>query len=196
MAGPLSLEAIVNAVQNGLVMTAMAADIAGLRQSLATDGQLRTRDGSRNASTLRPMRLAGADYTHEDGVDRRVPHTWTFPSLPLQNMYVYWHCGDEAGHIPPMKWFEASDVNFLKRGLKKLSEIRRVMQFLDTSATSAGVPPKEHMTHMEANACYMSSQAALKQVIPDNTPTGRTREKCRKLMVGTVYKYVSKRTND
>ncbi len=92
-----------------------------------------------------------------------------------------------------MKWFVTNDVKFIKGGRKKLSEIRRVMKFLDTSAASAGEAPREHMTHMEANACYSSSQAALKQLIPDTTPTGRTREKCRKLMVGTVYKYILKK---
>jgi hypothetical protein len=152
MAGPLSLESIVNAVQNGPVMTGMAADVARLAQLLADDGQLRI-DGSRNASARRAhnMRLI-AEYRHADGEYRHVPHTWKFPSLHLQNMYIYWHCGDEEGNIPPMKKFETRNVSFLGRGRKKLSEIRCVMKFLDTAATSAGLAPREHMTHMEANA--------------------------------------------
>eukprot|EP00986_Skeletonema_menzelii_P017832 scaffold22390_cov91-Skeletonema_menzelii.AAC.1 len=195
MAGPLSLESIVNAVENGAVMTGMAANVSTLMQLLLTEGgQLRI-DGSRNISGQRHahnMRLV-SQYRHADGEYRRVPHTWKFPSLPLQNMYIYWHCGDEEGNIPPMKMFETRDVKFLQRGSKKLSEIRCVMKFLDTAATSAGSAPRQHMSHMEANACYKSSQPALCQVIPNDTPTGRKREKYRKLVVGTVYKYISKK---
>jgi len=122
MAGPLSLESIVNAVENGAVMTGMAANVSTLMQLLLTEGgQLRI-DGSRNISGQRHahnMRLV-SQYRHADGEYRRVPHTWKFPSLPLQNMYIYWHCGDEEGNIPPMKMFETRDVKFLQRGSKKL----------------------------------------------------------------------------
>ena len=73
MAGPLSLESIVNAVQNGPVMTGMAADVARLAQLLADDGQLRI-DGSRNASARRAhnMRLIAEDR-HADG-EYRYPY--------------------------------------------------------------------------------------------------------------------------
>lgn len=194
MAGPLSLESIVDAVQNGPVMTGMARDVARLTEMLTDGGQLRT-DGSRNTSNQRAahnMRLV-TQYRHADGEYRRVPRTWTFPSLHLQNMYTYWHCGDEESDIPPMKMLETKDVKFLNRGRKKLSEIRCVMKFLDNAAASAGLAPRERMTNMEAIACYRSSQPALCDVIPDETPTGRKREKYRMLEVGTVYKFITKK---
>ena len=76
---------------------------------------------------------------------------------------VYWHCGDEEGNIPPMKYFETSDVKFLSRARKKLSEIRRVMRFLDTAATSAGLAPKEHhiyLTLSHGGKCLLQPQPA------------------------------------
>ena len=176
-------------------MTGMARDVARLTEMLTDGGQLRT-DGSRNTSNQRAahnMRLV-TQYRHADGEYRRVPRTWKFPSLHLQNMYTYWHCGDEEGDIPPMKMLETKDVKFLNRGRKKLSEIRCVMKFLDNAAASAGLAPRERMTNMEAIACYKSSQPALCDVIPDETPTGRKREKYRMLEVGTVYKFITKKS--
>ena len=104
-------------------------------------------------------------------------------------MYVYWHCGDEEGSIPPMKFLELSDVDFITRGKKALSEIKCVMQFIDKQATSAGVSPKELMTHIEANSCYHYAEAAIKQLVPAQTPQGRTRD-LRKLQVTYVVKFI------
>ena len=43
-------------------------------------------------------------YVHDDGVKRRVPSTFLFPMLGLEDMYVFWHCGAPAQKIPLMNF--------------------------------------------------------------------------------------------
>ena len=58
-----------------------------------------------------------------------------------------------------------------------------MMEVIDKAAKSAGLAPRETM--MSQNEEMSLTTAASQQLdkIPDNTPTGRTREKFRKLMV-------------
>ena len=72
--------------------------------------------------------------------DRRVPTGWKFPKLGLQGMYLYWHSGDEAKNIPPMKFLEPNDVKHLgKRSRTSLGEVRKVMSLIDNEAKIARV---------------------------------------------------------
>jgi hypothetical protein len=193
MAGPLSLAQIAERIENGPKMKAMQEDLAFLKNHLLNGGTgIHVAAGTSVGTRIRPttrhnMRLF-KEY-HHNGNYRRVPSTWKFPALPLQNMYVYWHCGDEEGGIPPMKYLECSDIDFIKRGKKALSEIKSVMQFIDKQAISAGVAPKDLMTQIEANSCYHHAEAGIKQLIPSHTPQGRTRD-FRKLKVAYVVKFV------
>jgi hypothetical protein len=141
-----------------------------------------------NRPTPRHNMRVFKQYNHS-GKYRRVPSTWEFPTLPLQNMYVYWHCGDEEKGIPPLKYLEHSDIDFISRGKKALSEIKSVMQFIDKQAISAGITPKDLMTQIEANSCYHHTEAGNKQLVPTQTPQGRPRD-FRKLKVSYVVKFV------
>lgn len=75
MAGPLSLDQIARAVENGPVMRAMAADLASLRarsiQSTASPSA-----NVNNATNARFMARLHRQYNHPDGKSRRVPPSW------------------------------------------------------------------------------------------------------------------------
>lgn len=113
-------------------------------------------------------------YEHDDGVRRRVPSTWKFPMLGLDDMYVLWHCGDSEQKISPMKLFQAQDVMHLKRSKTNLSEVRAVMTIVDLEAAKLGSTIKSVMTVAEARECCRAGYPGLN--IPAMTPDGRPRE--------------------
>ncbi len=113
-------------------------------------------------------------YEHEDGAKRRVPSTYKFPMLGLEEMYVLWHVGDPANKISPMKLFQATDVSFIKRSKTNLSEVRAVMTIIDLEAAKRGTPIKSNMTVAEARECCRSGYLGLN--IPTHTPDGRARD--------------------
>ena len=122
--------------------------------------------------TVRFMR----EFKHGDGDYRRVPRTWTLPTLGLQPLYVYWHAGDEGKNFPPMKFLERRDVVHLgKRAPPALSEIRRVMNLIDNRVKSKGVRIKTVMTPAEANSLYARGEEAIIEIVSPKTKTGRTR---------------------
>ena len=107
-------------------------------------------------------------------------------------MYVYWHCSDESEKIPPMKFLEKTDVTFIdKQAHVSLSELRKVMCCIDDAAKANGSPPKEHMSHAYANSCYLRGECGVLSLMPDKTPSGRTRIIANKKW-GTVVKYLHK----
>lgn len=126
MAGDLSLDQIARAVENGPRMAAMAADLAALRRANAVlNNDVGTGAGTPDNNPGTVTARLHRQFRHPDGKMRRVPPTWDFPRLNLQAMYVYWHCGDEANHIPPAKQLLNSDVNFLgTRARTRMNELR------------------------------------------------------------------------
>jgi hypothetical protein len=107
-------------------------------------------------------------------------------------MYGYWHCGDEHNNIPPMKYLDKNDVKFIgKCANVSLSELRKVMGCIDEAAKTNGCPPNEHMSHTDANSCYLREECGIFAVMPDKTPTGRNRIIANKKW-GTVVKYMHK----
>ena len=113
-------------------------------------------------------------YEHEDGAKRRVPSTYKFPMLGLEDMYVLWHVGDPDNQISPMKLFQATDVSFIKRSKTNLSEVRAVMVIIDLEAAKRGVPSKSNMSVDEARECCRAGYVGLN--IPTHTPDGRVRD--------------------
>jgi len=113
-------------------------------------------------------------YEHNDGAKRRVPSTWKFPMLGVEDIYVLWHCGDAEAKISPMKLFQASDVSVVKRSKTNLSEVRAVMTIIDLEAAKQGMILKSVMTVEEAKHCCRVGHPGLK--IPLTTPDGRTRD--------------------
>ena len=174
MLGDLSLEQITRAVEQGPRLTAIANDVAALRR-IVQEGSISTGGGHSTSAARQNIRLV-CEFKHGDGKYRRVPPSWTFPSLQLQNMYLYWHCGVESLKIPPMKYFQHKDIDFLgKRASTTLCECRRVMGVIDKEAMRKGVIPRDIMSQVEANSCYYSGESAISAVVPANTPTGQPR---------------------
>jgi len=113
-------------------------------------------------------------FEHSDGVRRRVPSTYKFPMIGLEDTYVLWHCGDEEQKISGIKFFTKKDVANVKRGATNLSEVRAVMTLIDLEAGKKGMDIKEVMTEEEARACCREGYLGL--AIPPNTPDGRPRD--------------------
>lgn len=114
-------------------------------------------------------------YKHEDGVKRRVPSTWKFPMLGLEGIYVYWHCGDEAQKISPMKLFQLSDLfPGVKRAKANMSEVRLLVTLVDAAAAKKGKTIKAIMTPAEAKECCHIGYPSLN--IPPTKLSGQPRE--------------------
>ena len=129
-------------------------------------------------------------YVHPDGVRRRVPPTWTFPSGNLQEMYLLWHCGDYQNRISPMKLFTSSDMSFLgKRARSNLNEVKNLILPIDEEATRKGKPPAPTMTINQASECFQAGVTACD--FSATTPTGKHRNIMR-LKWSTLTKYGSK----
>ena len=113
-------------------------------------------------------------YAHDDSVKRRVPSTFHFPMLRLEDIYVFWHCGAPEQKIPPMKFFDASDVSLLKRSKTNLSEVRAVMTLLDLEASKLGMTIERNMTVKKVKECCRLGYPGLN--IPSTTPDGKIRD--------------------
>eukprot|EP00804_Cyclotella_cryptica_P020114 CCRYP_020133-RA/>CCRYP_020133-RA protein AED:0.24 eAED:0.24 QI:0/0/0/1/1/1/2/0/687 len=197
MSGPLSLDQIVVAVENGPRMKAIAEDLAAMRRRVIRGSSDGDGEENGNAYSARPRHLVNAwliqQYKHSDGKYRRVPSSWKVPLLPMQPMYVYWHCGDEKNNIPPMKYLTPDDIKFLnKRAHISLSELKKVMTVIDKFAKEQGFPPREHMSQRDANTCYYRGERAIYDIVPENTPKGRPRV-ITSMKWATVVKYMHKK---
>jgi hypothetical protein len=122
-----------------------------------------------------------------------MPPTWQIPKLSLQPMYVYWHCGDDANRIPPMKQLHNSDVEYLGKSARvRLSEMRKVMGAIDAASAAKGFPTAGYMSHTMANTCYFHGESAIIDIIPTTTNTGRNRL-VSKMKWNTVVKFMHKK---
>ena len=111
------------------------------------------------------------------------------PKVSLQAIYLYWHCGDEAEKIPPMKFFSNSDVRHLGKTMRvRLGELRKVMKAIDTATAAKGHPVANNMTHAMANTCFFHGESAISDVVPATTNTGRDRIISR-MKWNTIVKY-------
>eukprot|EP00986_Skeletonema_menzelii_P004595 scaffold1572_cov141-Skeletonema_menzelii.AAC.10 len=116
-------------------------------------------------------------YEHADGKRRKVPSSWTFPMVGLQDIYVLWNCSNDQQQIVPMKNFTSKDVNFLKKGSKNLAEVRGLMKIISDEAASKGFEIKDVMTVSEALSAFSAGVGALN--IPPMTPQGKARDVAR-----------------
>ena len=119
--------------------------------------------------------------------------TVSMPKISLLGMYQYWHFGDAANNIPPMKYFQSTDVDFLGKTMKvRLCELKKIMTSIDNEAASKGHPPREHMDTRQAATCYHHGEGVVIAAISAKTPCGRDR--CvSKMKWTTVIKYMYKK---
>ena len=68
-------------------------------------------------------------------------------------MWLSWVCADETHCIAPLNSFTTVDVNHLKRGKQKLSELKWLMMLVENEAKKQGIW-KEELTAIEANFMY------------------------------------------
>ncbi|KAL9191250.1 hypothetical protein ACHAXT_000956 [Thalassiosira profunda] len=190
-AGAMTIGEAMKAFQSGLsgfdfhstTPTGKQRDVARLKWSTLTKYKTSTSPKKKakpyDAETAKAEFLAEEDdqywYEHGDGKKRRVPSSWQFPMLGLEDMYVYWHCGDKERKISPMKRFTGSDINLLQKRCKtNLSEVRAVMTIIDLEAKKKGKTISSGMTPDEAKECCAVGYLGLK--IPKTTADGRPRD--------------------
>ena len=56
-----------------------------------------------------------------------VPKTFQFPSMTLSGLIRMWYCGDVQKNIPPYKMLRPCDIQHIKYGPSKLSNMKSVM---------------------------------------------------------------------
>ena len=191
--GGLSIDQIIRAVGESPKIVTMSDDMATIKQMIANG--IVTRGGNEsNPSGAERRRSRSArllrEFKHGENNYRRVPPGWKFPKLNLQAMYLYWHCGDECGNIPRMKFLDKSDVKHLgKRAGVMLWEIGLVMTLIDNRAKQKGLIVKDLLSHAEANSLYSTGKEAIIEIVPDTTNTGRKRNVSRLKCPTVVREY-------
>jgi hypothetical protein len=80
-----------------------------------------------NQTTQCPFARLHTQYKHStDGKHGRVPSSWQFPKISLQAMYQHWHYGDASNNIPPAKYLQKSDVEYLGKAANiRLCELKK-----------------------------------------------------------------------
>lgn len=175
-----SLQSFMTTLQsNNLGIMTEIANLSPTSTNALSD-QVVASVGAEGTEMIQPGTAVGTSsgvgwwYAHDDGVKRRVPSTFHFPMLRLEDMYVFWHCGAPEQKIPPMKFFDASDVSFLKRSKTNLSEVRSVMTLLDLEASKLGMTIERNMTVKKVKECCRLGYPGLN--IPPTTPDGKIRD--------------------
>ncbi|KAL7532810.1 hypothetical protein ACHAXR_004861 [Thalassiosira sp. AJA248-18] len=117
-------------------------------------------------------------FDHEDGVRRRVPSTWKFPRLNLENMYVLYHCRhhweNKELNISPMKLFNPTDMVNNPKDKTHLSQLKRICSIIDQECLQKGIMINGLMTAAQARRCVYIGYPALN--IPTTTASGKTRD--------------------
>ena len=174
--GNISLTQMRSLIKEDESFKAMARDVATMKRAIEGGGF--GTGGNNNNNTSQPGDVIRRGLYNHHGKWRRVPPGWKFPHLSLQNMYQFWHCGDDqsAQKVLPMKHFDSKDMSYLgRRDQINLTNVRFLMGLIDKTAEVKGRPPKATMTRVEANACFFVGQAGID--VNAKTPTGRLRIK-------------------
>ena len=153
------------------------------------DGSAESGDRNRGRAGRRSTQFG--KFLHPDGVERRIPEGWYFPNLAIQHMYVYWHCGNAAEKIPPIKDLDARDLSapcLGKKGKKAFSGLKRLMVTIDRAAKRGDRPPKDGMSQAEATSCFVIGKQSIS--VLETTPTGRPRD-VSKLTWSSALKYMT-----
>ena len=156
-------------------------------------------DATITAAPAAPFRYSR--WKHTDGIVRRVPQDWTFPMCTLDRAYVWWHCGDPANRIGPLKETHSTDFHHVHRGNKNYNELRNVMKVIDECVqeqgfTQQGGSHDRQMDPSQALAIFQKFQPFHEQgkggfLMPD-LPSGRRRRPLNKLKWTSVVTILSK----
>lgn len=174
MAGPVSLAQMQKLVDNSPVVKRLEQNVCKM------SAMIESRYGNEAAAESSQRRVGSNSraFPHPDGTLRGIPVGWDFPTGTLQSTYVYWHCGDPAQKILPMKFMDKRELSVLaktnKRAKRTHTELLRLMGMIDKAAKDIQVPPKEVMTQAEAHHCYTYGKEGI--VVPSKTPKGRPRD--------------------
>jgi hypothetical protein len=159
-------------------------------------GRLVTEHANTAAAAAAP--LPYNRWKHSDGIVRRVPQDWTFPFCMLDRAYVWWHCGDPAHSIGPLKEMKALDFQHVRRGDKNFTELRHVMTLIDEFVQQQGLTQQgwyhDHMDSSQALAVFKKFQTFKGKgafSMPD-LPSGRPRRPLDRLKWTSVVTILSK----
>lgn len=87
-----------------------------------------------------PRFLAISWENCENGNINLLPNNYDFPSIPFSNLTTMWYCGNVEENIVPFHMLRASHVKHLKHGKQKLSNMKRVINWIHDAARKVGKP--------------------------------------------------------
>lgn len=106
-------------------------------------------------------------WLHPDGLFRRVPPGWEFPSGKLEDAYVHWQCGDHTIKQVPIQYLNYEDIPDTRRHKRHFCDFRLLMNIVDTFVNQQTTPSwfvEQHhhhnMTMAQARTIYQKIQAA------------------------------------
>ena len=94
----------------------------------------------------------------KNGRFQLLPDNFTFPLSMLSALVTAWHCGNRCKGIPPYKLLKGVDVNGIKGGAVKLSQMRKLMNCVENGARIVNKSSlvKPNMTEKDARNLYNS----------------------------------------
>ena len=96
-------------------------------------------------------------YGTKKGRFQLLPDNFSFPTLTLSSFVTAWYCGNSVKGIPPYKVLRSWDVTNGKCDKQKLSQMRKLMCYVEKGAVLVNQPllVKSRMTEREARLLYM-----------------------------------------
>ena len=122
-------------------------------------------------------------YGTKKGRFQLLPDNFSFPTLTLSSFVTAWYCGNSVKGIPPYKVLRSWDVTNGKCDKQKLSQMRKLMCYVEKGAVLVNQPllVKSRMTEREARLLYMGVKHLFR------FPAGETKTRCYKTMLWKSY---------
>ena len=127
----------------------------------------------------------------EGGRIRLLSKQFQFPSMALPNLIRMWYCGDKSNNIPPYRMLRPCDVDHLKFGKQKLSNMKTLMNHVERAAHLS------NQTHLLKKTWYAGDTLILYNGVShffkfDSLRTGK-RRRFETISWKTYYNILSKR---
>ena len=96
-------------------------------------------------------------YGTKKGRFQLLPDNFSFPTLTLSSFVTAWYCRNSVKGIPPYKVLRSWDVTNGKCDKQKLSQMRKLMSYVERGAVLVNQPllVKSRMTEREARLLYL-----------------------------------------
>ena len=87
-----------------------------------------------------PRRLVISWNNCRDGRILLLPQNYVFPSMTLSNLLTMWYCGNRSKNIPPYRMVRGYDMREMKRGIQKLSTMKKLAKNVERGVRILNLP--------------------------------------------------------